>query len=54
MRPRIAFTVFGDTKPIIEQHEGNAMALIYGIRVVPFGIIRLVELREAGWSYIRP
>lgn len=25
-----------------------------GTRVVPFDIVRLVELQEAGWSYIRP
>ncbi|MEW6629500.1 MAG: hypothetical protein AB1440_01380 [Pseudomonadota bacterium] len=52
--PEIAFTVCGNTKAIIEQREGHVMPLIEGTRVVPFGIVRLVELQEAGWSYIRP
>jgi intracellular sulfur oxidation DsrE/DsrF family protein len=52
--PEIAFTVCGSTKVIIEQREGHAMPLIEGTRVVPFGIVRLVELQEVGWSYIRP
>lgn len=52
--PEIAFTVCGNTKAIIEQREGHVMPLIEGTTVVPFGIVRLVELQEAGWSYIRP
>lgn len=52
--PEVAFTVCGNTKRIIEQREGHPMPLIDGTNVVPFGIVRLVELQEAGWSYIRP
>ncbi|MGE3829927.1 MAG: hypothetical protein AB7F76_02935 [Parvibaculaceae bacterium] len=52
--PEIAFTVCGSSKAIIEQREGHPMPLIEGTRVVPFGIVRIVELQEAGWSYIRP
>jgi uncharacterized protein len=52
--PEIAFTVCGNTKAIVEQREGHALSFIEGTRVVPFGIVRLVELQEAGWSYIRP
>lgn len=52
--PEIAFTVCGSSKAIIEQREGHPMPLIEGTRVVQFGIVRIVELQEAGWSYIRP
>lgn len=52
--PEIAFTVCGSSKAIIEQREGHLMPLIEGTRVVPFGIVRIVELQDAGWSYIRP
>ncbi|WP_461477277.1 DsrE family protein [Mesorhizobium jarvisii] len=52
--PEVDFTVCGNSKAIIEQREGHVMSLIEGTRVVPFGIVRLVELQEAGWSYIRP
>lgn len=52
--PEVVFTVCGNTKAIIEAREGHTLSLIEGTRVVPFGIVRLVELQEAGWSYIRP
>jgi uncharacterized protein len=52
--PEIAFTVCGSSKAIIEQREGHPVPLIEGTRVVPFGIVRIVGLQEAGWSYIRP
>jgi intracellular sulfur oxidation DsrE/DsrF family protein len=52
--PEITFSVCGSTKSIIEEREGHALSFIEGTRVVPLGILRLVELQEAGWSYIRP
>lgn len=52
--PEISFTVCGNTKSIMEEHEHHALSFIDGTRVVPFGIARLIELQEAGWSYIRP
>ncbi|SMF83969.1 hypothetical protein SAMN05428998_1529 [Tistlia consotensis USBA 355] len=52
--PEISFTVCGNTKSIIEHREGHVIPLIDGTEIVPFGIVRLVQLQEAGWSYIRP
>jgi intracellular sulfur oxidation DsrE/DsrF family protein len=52
--PEISFTICGNAKAIIEQREGHPMPLVTGTRVVPFGVVRLVELQEAGWAYIRP
>ena len=52
--PEIAFTVCGNTKAIFEKREGHALSFIEGTRVVPFGIVRIVDLEESGWSYIRP
>ncbi|MGD9724827.1 MAG: hypothetical protein AB7M05_08360 [Alphaproteobacteria bacterium] len=52
--PEISFTMCGSTKAIIEKREGHKLPLIEGTQVVPFGIVRLVELQETGWSYIRP
>jgi len=52
--PEIAFAVCGSTKANIEEREGHPLPLIEETRVVRFGIVRLVELQEAGWSYIRP
>ncbi len=52
--PEIAFTVCGNAKTTIEMREGHPMPLVTGTRIVPFGVVRLVELQEAGWAYIRP
>jgi intracellular sulfur oxidation DsrE/DsrF family protein len=52
--PDIAFSACGNTKTIMERNEGRAVSLLDGIQVVPFGVVRLVELQEAGWSYMRP
>jgi len=50
----ISFAVCGNTKAIMEKQEGRPLAFIEGTRVVPFGIVRLVQLQEAGWAYLRP
>jgi intracellular sulfur oxidation DsrE/DsrF family protein len=50
----VAFSICGSTKTIMESKDGRSMPLVEGAQVVPFGIVRLVELQEAGWSYVRP
>lgn len=52
--PEVSFTICGNTKSIIEQREGHSMPLIAGTGIVPSGIVRIIELQEAGWTYIRP
>lgn len=52
--PNVAFSVCGNTKTIMERAEGRPLTLVDGVQVVPFGIVRLAELQEAGWTYIRP
>jgi intracellular sulfur oxidation DsrE/DsrF family protein len=52
--PDVAFIVCGNSKAIMEQKEGHPLTLVEGAQVVPAGVVRLVELQEAGWSYIRP
>ena len=52
--PDVRFSVCGNTKMIMEKNEGHPLALVDGAQVVPFGVVRLVELQEAGWTYLRP
>ena len=52
--PDVVFSVCGNTKMIMEKNEGRTVPLVDGVQVVPFGVVRLVELQEAGWSYLRP
>jgi intracellular sulfur oxidation DsrE/DsrF family protein len=37
-----------------EAKEGKPVPLVPGAAVVPSGVVRLVELQEQGWSYVRP
>lgn len=52
--PGVVFSVCGNTKMLMERAEGHALSLVEGAQVVPAGIVRLTELQEAGWTYIRP
>ena len=52
--PDVRFSVCGNTRMIMEQKEGHPLVLVDGAEVVPFGVVRLVELQEAGWTYLRP
>jgi uncharacterized protein len=38
----------------MERKEGHPIAIVPEARVVPAGVVRLTELQEQGWSYIRP
>ncbi|MFC0240980.1 DsrE family protein [Rhodopseudomonas telluris] len=52
--PDVVFSACGNTIAIMERNEGHPLSLVDGARSVPFGVVRLVELQEAGWSYLRP
>ena len=49
----IRFVVCEATKLGMERHEGHPIALIDNVDLVPSGPGRIIELQEAGWSYIR-
>ena len=50
--PDVVFSMCDSSRQIAEQKEGRPIELIPGARLVPFGIGRVVELQEAGWSYV--
>jgi hypothetical protein len=50
----VAFSACGNTKKGMEKAEGHAIDIIPEATIVPAGIVRLTELQEQGWSYIRP
>jgi uncharacterized protein len=49
----IRFVVCEATKLGMERHEGHPIMLIDNVDLVPSGPGRIIELQEAGWSYIR-
>ena len=38
----------------MEKTEGREISMISDATVVPSGVVRLMELQEQGWSYVRP
>lgn len=43
-----------NTRLGMEKVEGQPVVIIPQARSVPAGVVRLVELQEQGWSYLRP
>jgi intracellular sulfur oxidation DsrE/DsrF family protein len=38
----------------MEKAEGHPLTIVPEATVVPAGVVRLTELQEQGWAYIRP
>ncbi len=51
---KIQFSACNNTKQNMEKAEGKAVSIIADATLVPSGVVRLMELQEQGWSYIRP
>ncbi len=51
---KIAFSACNNTKQGMEKREGHAIPIIKQATIVPAGVVRLMELQEQGWSYVRP
>jgi hypothetical protein len=50
----IKFSACGNTKEGMEKREGKTVSIISQAGVVPSGAVRLMELQEDGWSYLKP
>ena len=50
----VRFSACHNTKEAMEKREGHPIAIIPEATVVPSGVVRLTQLQEQGWSYIRP
>jgi uncharacterized protein len=51
---RIKFSACNITKEGMEKREGHPIAIVPEGSLVPSGAIRLLELQESGWSYLKP
>ena len=52
--PSVVFSACGHTRAVMEKKEGKPIPIVKQARVVPSGVVRLMELQEQGWSYVRP
>ena len=51
---KVQFSACNNTKQGMEKTEGKAISIVPDATIVPSGVVRLMELQEQGWSYIRP
>src|SRR3954465_9685651 len=51
---KIQFSACNNTKQGMEKTEGHEISLLPDATIVPSGVVRLMELQEQGWSYVRP
>jgi uncharacterized protein len=50
----IAFSACNNTKQGMEKREGHPITIIPQATIVPAGVVRIMELEEKGYSYVRP
>ena len=50
----LAFSACGNTMRAMKKKEGKDVPLISEATQVTSGVVRLMELQEAGWNYVRP
>ncbi len=51
---QVTFSACGNTLANMQEKEGHPIAIVPEASIVPAGVVRITELQEAGWSYIRP
>jgi intracellular sulfur oxidation DsrE/DsrF family protein len=52
--PEVSFAACANTQIGMSKQEGKDVPLMSEAQVVPSGVVRLIELQEKGYSYIRP
>jgi intracellular sulfur oxidation DsrE/DsrF family protein len=52
--PAISFQACGNTQENMRKVENKEIPLIPEATVVNSGVVRVMELQERGWSYVRP
>ena len=50
----VQFSACNNTKQNMEKAEGKEVPILSEATLVPSGVVRLMELQEKGWSYLRP
>jgi intracellular sulfur oxidation DsrE/DsrF family protein len=51
---KLQFSACDNTKRGMEKTEGKTVPIVSDATIVPSGVVRLMELQEQGWSYVRP
>ncbi len=51
---KIVFSACNNTKQGMEKREGHPITIIPQATIVPAGVVRIMELQEQGYSYVKP
>jgi intracellular sulfur oxidation DsrE/DsrF family protein len=51
---KVQFSACNNTRQGMEKTEGKSVPIVSDATIVPSGVVRLMELQEQGWSYVRP
>jgi uncharacterized protein len=52
--PEISFKACGNTQANMSKAENKDIPIIRGVEVIKSGVIRIMELQEQGWTYVKP
>ena len=52
--PDVTFSACGNTMKAMAKKAGHEIALVSEARVVPAGVVRLMELQSEGYTYLKP
>lgn len=52
--PNLSFQACGNTQANHAKQEAKEIKLVGEAKVIPSGVVRLIELQKQGWAYIRP
>lgn len=52
--PQVIFAACQHTRDAMEKREGKPVPMIAGATMVPSGVVRLLQLQDEGYAYIKP
>jgi intracellular sulfur oxidation DsrE/DsrF family protein len=52
--PEVSFKACGNTQEKMQKAENKEIPIIPQAKVVDSGVVRVMELQEKGWSYVKP
>ena len=52
--PEISYKACGNTQQNMQKAENKDIPIISQAQVVPSGVVRVMELQEQGWTYVKP
>ena len=51
---KLQFSACHNTMMGMEKREGHPIPIVSAAKIVPAGVVRITELQEKGWTYLRP